>query len=98
MQASAEQSSQAGAALLGGLGLAVILFLLVLAVVVFLVFAYFYKRICKNCGHEPGVLIWIPIVQFIPIVQAAGLPVWMFILTLVPFVNYFFFIYLDTGS
>ena len=35
----------------------------------------------------PGVLIWIPILQIVPMLQAAKMPVWMIVLFLVPLVN-----------
>ena len=46
-----------------------------------LAFYIFYcfcaKRICEKCGVNPGILIWIPIVNLVPLLQAAKMPVWM---------------------
>ena len=36
---------------------------------------------------NPGILIWIPIVNLIPLLQAAKMPVWMILLFLVPLIN-----------
>lgn len=74
-----EGGGQAGAAVILGVGA------LLLAVFVF--YSYCAKRICRNCGHEPGWLIWIPILQLVPQLAAAKLPGWMVILFLIPFVN-----------
>jgi hypothetical protein len=64
----------------------------VLSVLVFGVAFYFFncfclKRICEKCGVMPGVLIWIPIAQLVPVFQVAKMPLWMVILCLIPFVN-----------
>ncbi len=61
--------------------------------VVWLLVAFCGKRICENCGHEPGVLIWIPILQTIPMVRAAGMSGWMAIVLFIPIIGYFFSIY-----
>jgi hypothetical protein len=50
-------------------------------------FCYCYKRICEKAGVDPGVLVWIPLLQFIPLFRAADLPLWMLLLFLVPMVN-----------
>lgn len=67
-------------------------FIIVVAVALYFFFCYCYKRICEKAGKDPGVLIWIPIVQFIPLLQAAGMAEWMIILLLIPFVNIIFFV------
>ena len=68
-------------------------FLLVFAVLVlafYLFMCFCYKRICENAGEEPGVLVWIPLLQFVPLLRVAELPVWTIILFFVPFVNLVF--------
>ena len=69
------------------MGLGMILFGLLIGLVVYVFFCFCYKRICEKCGATPGVLIWIPIVQLVPLLQAAKMPVWMIILFLIPLVN-----------
>ena len=69
------------------MGLGMILFGLLIGLVVYVFFCFCYKRICEKCGVTPGVLIWIPIVQLVPLLQAAKMPVWMIILFLIPLVN-----------
>ncbi len=53
----------------------------------YLFFCFCCKRICEKTGQAPGALIWIPILQFIPLLRAAGMATWMFLLLLVPLVN-----------
>jgi hypothetical protein len=66
-----EQDSSSGmGGLIGGL------VVLVLSVGVYAFFCYCGKLICEKAGHQPGVLIWIPIVQFIPLLTVAKLPLW----------------------
>ncbi len=82
-------------ALVSGLGiLAIVAIVFFVILVCFLFVSYCYKRICAKAGHDAGVLVWIPLLRMIPLVQAAGLPIWTFILILVPVVNFFFFFYL----
>lgn len=62
-----------------------LIFIFSLALYVF--FSFCLKVICEKCGVNPGVLIWIPIVQLVPVLQVAGMATWMIILFFVPFVN-----------
>ncbi|MBI3876242.1 MAG: hypothetical protein HY300_09865 [Verrucomicrobia bacterium] len=87
MFAAAQPVAKAAAA---GLAIGVMLFCIAFALAVYLFFCFCYKRICEKCGQEPGILIWIPIVQAIPLIQAAKLPLWTIILALIPFVNIVF--------
>ena len=45
------------------------------------------KKICEKCGVEPGVLIWIPIVQMIPVFKAGKMNPWLILLLVVPLAN-----------
>lgn len=81
---SASNARQAGA-LFGSLF--ALLFVLAFAVAAHFFMSYCMKRICEKCGHEPGILIWIPIANLLPQLTAAKLPTWMIVLFLVPFVN-----------
>jgi uncharacterized membrane protein YhaH (DUF805 family) len=84
------ENAQAAAGALFGLGMVMFLILIGLAFYVFACFCY--KRICEKCGVTPGVLIWIPIVHFIPLLQVVKMPVWTILLLLVPLVNLVFVI------
>ena len=77
-----------GDAVAAGVGIVMILGLLVFALAVYLFFCFCCKKICEKCGQKPGILIWIPIVNIIPLLQAAGMAVWMIVLFLIPFVGF----------
>lgn len=77
-----------------GVGIAVLLAALFFSFVVYVFFCFCMKRICEKCGHEPGILIWIPIANLIPQLTAAKQPIWMIVLFLIPLVNIFAFVFL----
>lgn len=70
-----------------GLGLAMMLVFVVIGLAFYLFYCYCAKRICEKCGVNPGILIWIPIVNVIPLLQVAKMAVWMILLFLIPIVN-----------
>jgi hypothetical protein len=45
------------------------------------------KLICKKSGHEPGFLVWLPLLQLIPMLRAAAMPGGWFFAFLVPGLN-----------
>jgi hypothetical protein len=45
------------------------------------------KSICTKAGSQPGFLIWLPLFQIIPLLRAAGMSGWWFILCLIPVLN-----------
>jgi hypothetical protein len=75
-----------------GLGLFAFFFIVALFVVIYIFTCFCYKLICQKAGKDPGGIIWIPIVRYIPLMQVAKLPEWLVILLLVPFVNIVVFI------
>lgn len=54
--------------------------------------SYCFLLICQKAGHQPGFLIWIPIAQILPLLQAAGMSGWWLPLMLVPVLNLITFI------
>lgn len=58
-------------------------------VVLYLFFCYCLKLICRNAGARPGLLIWLPILQMFPLLRAAKMSGWCFLLFLIPLVNFF---------
>lgn len=74
-------------AVAAGFGLFMIGLILIIGLAFYIFFCFCCKRICEKCGHQPGVLIWIPIVNLIPMLQVAGMATWMLILFFIPFVN-----------
>jgi len=75
-----------------GLGVAMVLFIVALALGFYVFMCYCFKRICEKTGRKPGALIWIPIVHFIPLLQVAGMAEGMIILVLIPIVNIVVFV------
>jgi hypothetical protein len=82
-----DMSNDQGGALLAGLGIVAVLVALCFALVIYVFSCFCCKRICEKCGVTPGVLVWIPIVQLVPLLEVAKMPVWMIILFLVPLAN-----------
>lgn len=57
---------------------------------VFLIYLFFCqccRLICLKTGHKPGVLIWLPVLKMFPLLKAAGMSGWCFLLLLIPIVN-----------
>ena len=50
--------------------------------VLYLFFCYCSMLICHRVGQAPGVLVWIPVLQFFPLLRAAGMSAWWFLLLL----------------
>lgn len=53
----------------------------------YLFFCFCFKLICLNAGEKPGGLIWLPILQLLPLLRAARMPGWHLLLFFVPVVN-----------
>ncbi len=85
------QTSDTAAA---GIGIAVLGVIFLVALAAYIFFCFCGKRICEKCGVQPGILIWIPILQLIPLLQVAQLPVWVIILFFIPFVGLIVSIYM----
>jgi uncharacterized protein DUF5684 len=60
---------------------------LVVWLVLYVVTCLALKKICEKCGVQPGVLIWIPIAQMIPVFKAGKMNPWLILLLLVPLAN-----------
>jgi Family of unknown function (DUF5684) len=77
-----------------GLSLFVLFFAVAIGLAIYVFYCYCFKLICEKAGKKPGALIWIPIVHYIPLLEVAGLPVWMIILLFIPLVNFVIFLIL----
>ena len=53
----------------------------------YLFFSYCCGLICQKSGTEPGLLVWLPLLKLLPLLQAASMSRWLFILFLVPGLN-----------
>ncbi|HPO13066.1 MAG TPA: tetratricopeptide repeat protein [Candidatus Hydrogenedentes bacterium] len=65
--------------------------LLLVVLAIYFLGCYLMKRICENAGTEPGVLIWIPILQIIPTMRAADMDFLWLIAIFIPIVGTFIF-------
>jgi methionine-rich copper-binding protein CopC len=51
----------------------------------YLFFCYCSMLICQKAGEEPGVLVWLPLLQIFPLLRAAGMsPLWFLAYLLPP--------------
>lgn len=55
---------------------------------VYLFFCYCLKLICQKAGQPPGGLIWIPVLQALPLLRAARMSPWWFLALVVPGLNF----------
>ena len=52
-----------------------------------LVVSFCLMLICRKAGQEPGIAVWIPIIQMFPLLTAAKMSGWSFLLFLLPVLN-----------
>ena len=57
------------------------------AAVGYLFFCFCCMLICKKTSNEPGILVWLPVLQVFPLLRAAGMSGWWFFLFLLPGLN-----------
>jgi Family of unknown function (DUF5684) len=50
-------------------------------------FSYCCMLICQKTGGKPGILVFIPILQMIPLLRAAGMSAWWLLAFFVPILN-----------
>lgn len=53
----------------------------------YLFFCFCSMKICQKAGTSPGLLVWIPVFQMIPLLRAARMPLLWFLAYLIPVVN-----------
>ena len=68
--------------------------ILILAIFLYIFICYCYQRICEKAGQEAGVLIWIPLLQFIPLCKAADVTPLIILAFFIPFLNLVALVYL----
>jgi len=54
---------------------------------VYLFVCYCLKLICEKTGNEPGLMVWLPILQMFPMLRAAGMSGLWFLAFLIPVLN-----------
>jgi hypothetical protein len=58
-----------------------------IALVVYLFHCYCCMLICQKTGNPPGLLVWVPVLQLLPLLRAAGMSGWWFLAYCVPGLN-----------
>lgn len=53
----------------------------------YLFHCYCCMLICLKCGKPPGLWIWLPLLQILPLLHAAGMSLWWFLGFIIPGVN-----------
>lgn len=61
--------------------------ILTLLGIIYLFFCYCCFQICRKTSNRAGLLVWIPGLQMIPLLRAAGMSPWTFVLLLLPVIN-----------
>jgi hypothetical protein len=56
-------------------------------VVLHLLFSFCCYSICTKAGSQPGILVWLPVFQTIPLLRAAGMSGWWFLAGFIPVLN-----------
>lgn len=54
---------------------------------IYLFHCFCLKLICEKTGNEPGFLVWVPILQLFPLLQAAEMSGWWFVAFFIPLLN-----------
>jgi hypothetical protein len=60
---------------------------LLLGLLLYLFYCYCCMLICRKTGHPPGILVWLPVLQLIPLLRAAGMSPWWVLGCFVPVLN-----------
>ncbi|MEP6995311.1 MAG: DUF5684 domain-containing protein [Acidobacteriota bacterium] len=63
------------------------LFFMVFGLAIYLFYSYCLKRIVEKCGEQPGLIIWIPILQMLPLFRIAKMNPWLILLMFIPLAN-----------
>ena len=74
-------------------GVGIGFFGILIAIGFFVFFSYCLSLICAKAKVDPGVMIWIPFVQMIPMATVAKINPFLLLLYFVPFVNVVFMLY-----
>ena len=58
-----------------------------------LFYSFCFHLICTKVGQKPGILVWLPLLQVIPLHRAAGISPWLILLYFIPPIGLFVFVY-----
>jgi hypothetical protein len=65
----------------------VVFVVLGIGLLIYLLHCYGCMLICRKTGNQPGVLVWLPVLQLFPLLRAAGMSGWWFLAYCVPLLN-----------
>ncbi len=68
-------------------GTTLVFALLGVALLFYLFYCYCCMLICQKTGNPPGILVWLPVLQFFPLLRAAGMSRWWCVAYCVPLLN-----------
>jgi len=58
-----------------------------LLLMAYLFLCYCCRLICRKTGIRPGLLVWLPLLQVVPLLRAASMSPWWFIALFIPILN-----------
>jgi hypothetical protein len=56
-------------------------------VLLWVFFCFILRQICVKTANKPSLLVWFPVLQWLPLIKAAGMSVWWFVLSMIPGLN-----------
>jgi hypothetical protein len=84
---NSDRAAQVIQSLVGMISVKFIVAVLVGICLLHLSYSFCCRLICLKAGSEPGVMVWLPVVQVFPMLRAAGMSGWWFLGLLVPILN-----------
>jgi hypothetical protein len=72
---------------MGLAGSTLIFAVLGIVLLIYLFHCYCFMLICRKTGKLPGILVWVPVVQLLPLLRSAGMSGWWFLGYFVPGLN-----------
>lgn len=77
----------AGLSAIGLTGPKLVFAVAAIALLVYLFHCFCCLLICRKTGHPPGALVWVPVLQLVPLIRAAGMSGWWFLGYCIPVLN-----------
>ena len=79
--------SAARLSVMGLAGSTLIIAVVGIVLLIYLFHCYCCMLICRKTGKPPGILVWVPVVQLLPLLRSAGMSGWWFLGYFVPVLN-----------
>jgi hypothetical protein len=81
------RESAARSSAMGLAGPTLIVAVLGIVLLLYLFHCYCCMLICRKTGNPSGILVWLPVLQLLPLLRAAGMSGWWFLAYFVPVLN-----------